>query len=259
MRRATRDLRFVRALVGGGIAQVEGDAFVIDAGPGTGAGGRTTLSVEDMRTLASAGVVECDGGRCWATPDARSWLRRQLLEEDAFAGQHRLEKVQNDGVRLNLAESPLARLAHGTNGEPPFLERHQVEAGEKVRRLTERARLQPRVTMNYSAAHTAGRKGGAQAVEISDMAAEARRTLAEIPRVLPRDCADVVLDVCGLLKGLQVVETERGWPRRSAKLVLRIGLEQLAQHFGLAPQAVGVETRRPRRWLDEGARPTRFE
>ena len=46
--------------------------------------------------------------------------------------------------------------------------------------------------------------------EITDLAADARRSVAEIHRVLPRDCAGVVMDVCGLLKGLQDVERERG-------------------------------------------------
>jgi hypothetical protein len=113
--------------------------------------------------------------------------------------------------------------------------------------------------MSYSAAHTAGGKDVATASEISDLAADARKRLAEIPRVLPADCAGVVIDVCGLLKGLQVVETERGWPRRSAKLVLRIGLDQLAKHYGLSANAVGPETRRVRRWMGDGARPDRFE
>ena len=166
-----------------------------------------------------------------------------------------------EGRMLNLAESPLARLAApGTDGSPAFLAPHQVEAGERVRKLAERARLQPRVTMSYDAAHTAGGKGAGTAAEISDMAAEARRTLSEIARVLPADCAGVVLDVCGLLKGLQTVETERGWPRRSAKLVLRIGLDQLAQHFGLVRgsdrQADG-DGHGP--GIAEGARPTVFE
>jgi hypothetical protein len=133
-----------------------------------------------------------------------------------------------------------------------------VEAGERVRKLAERAQLQPRVTMSYSAAHTAGGKAAARPAEISDLAADSRRQLDDIARLLPRDCAGVVLDVCGLLKGLQTVESERGWPRRSAKLVLRIGLEQLAQHYGLAAVAVGRESRRARVWLGPGARPDRF-
>jgi hypothetical protein len=93
--------------------------------------------------------------------------------------------------------------------------------------------------------------------DISDLAAEARKALAEIPKILPVDCAGVVLDVCGLLKGLQTVESERGWPRRSAKLVLRIGLDQLARHYGLDPNAVGRPGRN-RAWMGQGARPERF-
>jgi hypothetical protein len=113
--------------------------------------------------------------------------------------------------------------------------------------------------MSYDAAHTAGGKGGNHVAELGDFAADARRALAEIHEVLPRDCAGVVLDVCGLLKGLQSVESERGWPRRSAKLVLRIGLDQLARHYGLAAQATGPASRRDRAWQDAGARPHRFE
>jgi hypothetical protein len=152
-------------------------------------------------------------------------------------------------VVLNLAESPLARLAAGSGSEPAFLARHQVEAGERVRRLVERARLTPRLTMSYSTAHVAGGKGPGHAGEMTDMAADARRALARLHQLLPRDCAEVVLDVCGLEKGLQQVETERGWPRRSAKLVLRIGLDRLAELWGIGAVAVGRE-RGTRAWMD---------
>lgn len=163
------------------------------------------------------------------------------------------------GARRDLAESPLQRLAASSGGQPAFLAPHQVEAGERVRRLFERARLGPRVTMAYDAARTAGRgHGSAVPAELSDMACDARRALAAARAALPDDCAGVVIDVCGFLKGLQTVEQERGWPRRSAKLVLRIGLEHLARHFGLSAVAAGDERRRPRRWLGPGARPTEF-
>ena len=228
--------RFVRAVVAGAESR-RGSGGVEAAG--------VFLPDAELRDLAEAGVLFDDGR---PRPEARGWLKRQMLDEDAFAAQHRTEATTPQGLRLNLDESPLARLASGAE---PFLAPHQVAAGERVRKLCERARLQPRVTMSYSAAHTAGGKGASQAQDITDMAAEARRQLAGLHRALPDDCAGVVLDVCGLLKGLQQVETERRWPRRSAKLVLRIGLEQAARHFGLAAVAVGKGAR-SRMW---GERP----
>lgn len=254
-----RAVRFVRALL------PANEAILMPAGHfATRAGDRTaTLEPGDVRALIAEGVLQGTAGVCAAAGGARSWLRRQLLHADAdtFAAQHRDQTRRLDGLLANIAESPLARLAVASRGETaPFLERHHVEAGERVRRLAERAQLQSRVTMNYNAAQTAGgRRAARGSADISDFAADARSALADIHRVLPRECAGVVIDVCGLLKGLQVVETERGWPRRSAKLVLRIGLEQLAQHYGLAAQATGQETRRRRAWMGEGARPERFE
>ena len=228
--------RLVRALLAGAELR-RGEESVEAAG--------VVLGEVAFRDLVSDGVLAEDGR---PRPEARSWLKRQMLDEDAFAAQHRLEAVTPEGLKLNLDESPLARLAAG---ETPFLARHQVEAGERVRRLCERARMQPRVTMSYSGAHTAGGGGASRAAEISDLAADARKQLAALHAALPADCAGVVLDVCGLLKGLQQVESERGWPRRSAKLVLRIGLEQAAGFFGLTGVAAGRA--KARTW---GERPT---
>lgn len=229
-------LRFVRALLAAGEALCEGDVFRVAT-----AAGAALLPVEEVRGLQADGVLGGDARRALALPGTAQWLKRQMLEQDAFAAQHREEAPGPEGMVLNLAESPLARLASSSGGEPAFLARHQVEAGERVRRLVDRARLNPRLTMSYSAAHVAGGKGAGHAGEISDMAADARKALADMNRALPRDCADVVLDVCGLEKGLQQVEAERGWPRRSAKLVLRIGLDRLAEVWGIGAVAVGRE------------------
>ncbi|MGN6488041.1 MAG: DUF6456 domain-containing protein [Devosia sp.] len=237
-------LRFVRALLAAGEATRQGDGYSVVT-----AAGAAVLAADEARALQAAGVLGGDARRVTALPGTAQWLKRQLLEADAFAAQHREVVAGADGTVLNLAESPLARLASAAGGEPAFLASHQVEAGERVRRLVERARLNPRVTMSYAAAHVAGGRGAAHAGEMTDMAADARRQLARIHADLPRDCADVVLDVCGLEKGLQQVESERGWPRRSAKLVLRIGLDRLAEVWGIGAVAIGRE-RGTRAWMD---------
>jgi hypothetical protein len=251
MSRADPAVRFVRALLPHAEARLDAcNRFAVTRN------GRTErLGGEGVARLMADGVLAGDHEHCRAGPEARSWLRRALAEAEPFAAQHRQTVPAGDGARLNLAESPLARLASG--GSAAFLAPHQLEAGERIRRLTERAQLQPRLTMRYTAEASAGGSPG-KAAEISDFAADARRRLNACLSALPADCAGVVFDVCGLLKGLQQVEAERGWPRRSGKLVLRIGLEQVAMFFGLGAAAIGSEGRR-RAWLDTGAKPTRFE
>ncbi|WP_417310273.1 DUF6456 domain-containing protein [Devosia sp.] len=258
MRCDPASLRFVEVLLAGGVADRDGAVFRVAA-----KGRRAELPVAMVERLVSDGVIAGGGAHCMAGAQSASWLRRQRLKrmapaENPHAAQHRVDRLDRDGVRHNLAESPLARLALGSGeGGSPFLAPHQIEAGERFRRLAERAQLRPRTTMSYSPAHTASGRDG-RAPEPADMAIDARRALAEIQAALPHDCAGVVMDVCGMEKGLQQIESERGWPRRSAKLVLRIALETLAGQWGLTATARGGDSRRPHRWM-AGDRPDMFE
>jgi len=133
---------------------------------------------------------------------------------------------------------------------------HHLEAARRLARLFERARLAQRVTMSYDPARIGGAKGRPVQGELADSAAEARHRLGALAEALPAECWGVLADVCGFDKGLQQIEAERGWPRRSAKLVLRIALDQLAAGMGLMPQAHGREHGRQRHWLPE--RPPMF-
>ena len=249
MSRETGLERFVHSLLTSDPAVRQGDFYVSPDG--------RRADAKLVAELTASGALGGNSDSCFAIAGTRSWLKRARLDADAFAAQHRTTARGPDGTGVNLEESPLARLAFAGTGRA-FLDRHHVEAGERVRRLVERAQLQPRLTMAYSASRTTSNRPQA-AADISDLAADARREVAALHRVLPKECAGVVLDVCGLLKGLQEVERDRGWPRRSAKLVLRIGLEQLAQHYGLGPFAIGKANRRPQNWMAEGSRPERFE
>jgi len=251
-----RVVRFVRRLIAAGSAAPTDDGFAA-----RGDGRPARIDRPTARRLVAAGLVEAHAGQLRPTAEARTWLRRHLADADRFADQHRDIRRAPDGTRINQAESPLRKLASLSSGSgKPFLLPHHLEAGERVRRLVERAALAPRTTTNYTPDHVASQRAdsaGAGAA-ISDMASDARRRLARLGTDLPPDSLGVVIDVCGFLKGLQQVESERGWPQRSAKLVLRIGLDQVAHTFGLMPFAEGRASAPTRRWR-QGPRPPMFE
>ncbi|HWA19983.1 MAG TPA: DUF6456 domain-containing protein [Devosia sp.] len=242
-------LTFVRDLLRGNEALRTGARYQTNGG--------ASLDAGVVETLIQSGAVDGNAERCRSNSSTRNWLKRQMLDGEPFRHQH-FETEAREGLTINLSESPVARLAIApVRDGRPFLERHHIEAAERLRRLVERAGMMPRMTTDYSDSVKVGQRGcGA---DVSDMAADARRELARISELLPRDCAAVAIDVCGFLKGMQQFEAERGWPRRSAKLVLRIALDCIAAHYGLADAAVGPSSHRPRRWMDAGARPERFE
>ena len=141
-------------------------------------------------------------------------------------------------------------------GKHPFLDKHHLAAAERLERLVQRACLSPRLTMSYGSYTVASHGQGNLARDLSDRAADARSRINALAERLPSDCWDVLFDVCGLGLGLQEIEVARQWPRRSAKLVLRIGLEQLAREFGLAPHIAGRQGGRVSGWLER--RPPMF-
>ena len=129
---------------------------------------------------------------------------------------------------------------------PPGLEPHHKAAAERFASLIERAALTPRVTLRYEPTPVA--RGGGPGLSVTETGGAARSELNRLLARLPRDCAAVLVDLYLYGKGLQQIETERGWPRRSAKLVARIALDALANAFGFSPHAQG-----PARGRTQGA------
>lgn len=175
-------------------------------------------------------------------------------DDDSFrrAHQQRIRIVAETGqaVEIDLAESPLRWLAtrRDTAGRP-FLEPHEVEAGERFRRDFTLAGLSPKLGAGWVTPVCGGR--GPAAVDYSDVVMAARQRLHRaLDRVGP-ELGSVLMDVCGFLKGLATVEQERGWPLRAGKLVLKLALASLARAYGLSGSARGPD-RSPglRSWAD---------
>ena len=157
-------------------------------------------------------------------------------------------------VLVDDAESPLARLAKrkGRDGEP-LIRNMQLQAGERLRTDFTRAQMTPRVTSSWDAARAQGRRGQAGANTFTDVMVAAREQLRRALDAVGPEFAGLLLDVCCFLKGLEDIERERRWPPRSAKVVLQLGLDRLARHYGLAERARGPARAPIRTWLEPGS------
>lgn len=163
-------------------------------------------------------------------------------DQAAFAEQHRDwgEKVLPDAdtgrpkrMRYNLSESPLTALARRRDKDgSPFLDDDLVHVGERLREDFELAQMGPRVAQNWDRFLTAGGRGGfAPDSGIGDGPSAARKRVADAMADLGAGLSDVVLRCCCYLEGLETAEKWLGWSARSGKIVLRIALMRLQQHY----------------------------
>jgi hypothetical protein len=156
-------------------------------------------------------------------------------------------------VTVDEAESPLAWLARrkGRDGRP-LIGREQFAAGERLRAEFTRAHMMPRITANWQAAVSDGARSGSAADATDAVLASRQRVRLALDAAGP-EFAGLLLDVCCFLKRLEDIERERQWPARSAKVVLQLGLDRLARHFGLLARARGKPRQEVRTWLAPGA------
>jgi hypothetical protein len=156
-------------------------------------------------------------------------------------------------VTVDEAESPLAWLARrkGRDGRA-LIEPVQLLAGERLRADFTRAGLMPRITANWSASVADGPRG-ASAAHFTDTVIAARQRVRRALDAVGPEFAGLLVDVCCFLKSLADVERERNWPVRSAKVVLQLGLNRLARHYGLRAEVRGRGKGGLRTWLADDA------
>ncbi|WP_018389843.1 DUF6456 domain-containing protein [Ancylobacter sp. FA202] len=162
-------------------------------------------------------------------------------------------EVEIDGVRravaIDLEESPLGWLARrrGRDGRS-FIAPVQLIAGERLRADFTRAGMAPRLTANWDAVTRADRAGGTAGLNASEAMLAARQRVVRALEATGPEFSGLLMDVCCFLKGLEQVEQDRLWPPRTAKVVLALGLDRLARHYGLSAAAHGPARARTRAW-----------
>ena len=191
-------------------------------------------------------------------------VRKPAAKE--FLSQHGVSRARSETVHIapdaklvNESESPLAWLARrkDTNGKP-MIDAVQFAAGERLRADFTRAAMTPRIGANLTSPVAHGRRGGGgeNAANFSDLVIAAKERLDHALDAVGPEFSGLLLDVCCFLKGLETVEHERSWPRRTSKIVLGLALDRLARHYGLTTKIIGKHRVPLRAWQAEDARPT---
>jgi hypothetical protein len=204
-------------------------------------------------------VAPCEDRRGREISEAgRLHLRREASgRETAFRDQHAEIAtetiIEEDGpakVAVNAAESPLdwLRRRKDRDGEP-LIDPASYEAGERLRRDLTSGGMMPSVTARWEGAIGSGGGTVRDPAAATDTMIAARQRVRTALAAVGGDFADLLLDLCGFLKGLETIERERRWPPRSAKVVVRLALRRLAEHYGLETEAHGpARSRGVRSW-----------
>lgn len=201
------------------------------------------LRADEVRTLEAHGVFEpCqDGAFVLSEAGLARVAREAAAPEEAFVAQHHAivtrDVIDSDGafrkVRGVDSEAPMRRLAalKGPKGEP-WLSQVELSAAGKLRADWSVGELGLMRGSDWLAAPKGTTRGPANAQEAA-MArrCDARRRLADALAKLAKPLRRVVERVCLYEEGLEALERSEGWPARSAKLALKLGLAQLAANF----------------------------
>jgi len=212
--------------------------------------GTVAVDVHAFKKAVKAGLVKTrPDGKVVLSPRGRSLATEKPGTSDALCTPQRDEVATTvagpwgiDQVTINLAESPLAQIASRKDRlGRRFLCQAEVDAGERLRADYERACLVPRLGINWEQPISKGKAGAARphGLEMSEAVLAARQRVEKAITAVGPELAGVLIDVCCFLKGLERVEAERGWPARSAKVVLKTALCALDRHYRPATASRG--------------------
>lgn len=205
------------------------------------------LSREDVRSLLAEGAIAPAGfadtyrlSPAGVARVARDSAQREPLN-NPWREQHGklVERfiMADDGVMRTACgvpmEGPFGALTHVAG--KGFFARREIEAARRLGEDWERAQHGLVSGSDWTApprGSTSRGSGGAQEHAIGE-AIDARRRVEKALGGLPMSLASAVRAACLEGRGFADLERARRWPSLSGKRVLKLGLELLADHYGI--------------------------
>ncbi len=196
---------------------------------------------------------------------ARAWRTAQRTAPGVVATAQVSASITRREPKSNPSrndhESPVGWLRKrlDRNGQA-LISEAQYGAGERLRADLWRARMTPHVTASWSGlARSRSERRGAPGtgLDLTEQRVAAHQRVTRALIAVGPEFADILIDVCGHLKGLEDIERTEHWPQRSAKLILQKALTSLARHYCLLPTEAPAEmVNRLLHWGAEGYRPS---
>lgn len=189
-----------------------------------------------LALMRTHGLVGCSENELVLTGKGRSLLSARVVSAP-------LDTANAAPVHV---PDVLERLAHPRKGEAALLAKHDSAAGQKFQEDLERAGLRQQITQSWSYASlvlktTKGSAGPQRNEPVAMLDARTRVQAACV--AMGPELSGLLIDICLYDKSLAIVERERGWPARSGKLAVALGLKALARHYGLDQIAQGARPR----------------
>lgn len=247
-----REARRVLPHLGAEALKPQNGRFVL-AGRRGGGRARLTVSAESVAALAAEGwIARAADGTYGLTAEGRAFAARSEAAADPFRAQHGAVIDLGDGLTRDFAASALDALTHLTDARGrPYLGAAEREAAARLEADFEAAHLRPRLTADPATPPRGTPQDADLTGRLSGSALDARRRVMAALDAAGPGIKDMLFETVCLSHGLTVTERRLGWPPRSGKALLRLGLQSLAAHYGLTSG-----TRRPGRieaWMESVA------
>lgn len=208
---------------------------------------REGLDGQTIRTgVVDTSVAEAMVLNDWITGKGGGRVTRYVITASGRAALRNFAETGEESeprrprLRYGSTETPLMALARRRDKEGvPFLKPDLVRTGERLREDFELAQMAGDADRDWERFVT-GEVRHSPEIDIDGTGPDAARARVEAVLMdLGPGLGDVVLRVCCYLEGLEAVEKRMGWAARSGKIVLRIGLQRLRQHYLRTGGALG--------------------